>query len=140
MVKRLSEQMVHLGLGATAVPQPPFTGFDWYEGYGARHAADGREGRLLSMHTFEAPWSSWEMHPEGTEVVLCTEGEITLAGTIPVTSTAEVQRTKVAGRKYLDDIVRQPFAYEDGHLVVPDGPGLGIEVDEAKLQKYSVAL
>ncbi|WBY00552.1 enolase C-terminal domain-like protein [Ramlibacter tataouinensis] len=66
--------------------------------------------------------------------------EITLAGTIPVTSTAEVQRTKVAGRKYLDDIVRQPFAYDDGHLVVPDGPGLGIEVDEAKLQKYSVAV
>lgn len=29
MPKRLSEHMVHLGLGATAVPQPPFTGIDW---------------------------------------------------------------------------------------------------------------
>lgn len=66
--------------------------------------------------------------------------EITLAGTIPVTSTVEVQRTKVAGRKYLDDIVRQPFEYEEGHLVVPTGYGLCIEVDEEKLQKYSVTI
>ncbi|MCC7487117.1 MAG: mandelate racemase [Burkholderiales bacterium] len=64
--------------------------------------------------------------------------EITLAGTIPVTSTAEVQRTKVAGRKYLDDIIGMPFEYEDGRLVVPRGPGLGIEVDEAKLRRYAV--
>jgi muconate cycloisomerase len=66
--------------------------------------------------------------------------EITLAGTIPVTSTAEIERTKIAGRKYLDDIVHTPFEYEDGHLVVPTGPGLCIEVDEKKLQKYSVAV
>ena len=30
------------------------------------------------MHTFDAPWSSWEMHPVGAEVVLCTGGSITL--------------------------------------------------------------
>jgi muconate cycloisomerase len=66
--------------------------------------------------------------------------EITLAGTIPVTSTAEVQRTKVAGRKYLDDIIRMPFEYQDGSLLVPDGPGLGIEVDEEKLRRYAVAV
>lgn len=62
--------------------------------------------------------------------------EVMLPGTIPVTSTAEVERTKVAGRKYLDDIITEPFVYQDGCLVVPDGPGLGITVDEAKLQKY----
>lgn len=66
--------------------------------------------------------------------------EITLAGTIPVTSTAEVQRTKVAGRKYLDDIVITPFQYEKGHLIVPTGAGLGIEVDEEKLRKYSITV
>jgi muconate cycloisomerase len=62
--------------------------------------------------------------------------EIVLPGTIPVTSTAEIERTKVAGRKYLDDIITEPFGYEDGFLVVPDGPGLGITVDERKLVKY----
>jgi muconate cycloisomerase len=64
--------------------------------------------------------------------------EVTLAGTIPVTSTAEVVRTTVAGRKYLDDIIRMPFEYEGGYLRVPDGPGLGIEVDEDKLRRYAV--
>ena len=64
--------------------------------------------------------------------------EVTLAGTIPVTSTSAIERTKVAGREYLDDIVRAPFEYREGHLVVPDGPGLGIEVDEEKLRRYAV--
>jgi muconate cycloisomerase len=64
--------------------------------------------------------------------------EITLAGTIPITSTAEIERTKTAGHKYLDDIIAEPFGYEDGHLIVPNGPGLGIEVDTDKLKKYRV--
>lgn len=100
MPKRLSEHMVHLGLGATAVPQPPFTGIDWYEAYGARHDADGREGRLLSMHTFDAPWTSWEMHPEGSEVVLCTEGEITLVQEI---EGREVRTTLRPGEYAIND-------------------------------------
>jgi L-alanine-DL-glutamate epimerase-like enolase superfamily enzyme len=62
--------------------------------------------------------------------------EIVLPGTIPVTSTADVQRTQVAGRKYLDDLIASPFVYRDGHLQVPDGPGLGIVVDEDKLHRY----
>jgi muconate cycloisomerase len=66
--------------------------------------------------------------------------EITLAGTIPVTSTAEIERTKIAGRKYMDDIIRTPFEYRQGYLVVPEGPGLGIEVDEDKLRRYAVTV
>lgn len=70
---------IHLGLGARAVIEPEMTGMDWYEAYSARHdAVDGREGRLVSLYTFDAPWTSWEMHPEGYEVVLCTAGRITL--------------------------------------------------------------
>jgi muconate cycloisomerase len=64
--------------------------------------------------------------------------EIVLAGTIPVTSTAEMIVTKVAGRKYLDDLIKTPFRFENGRLHVPDGPGLGIEVDEAKIAKYRI--
>jgi uncharacterized cupin superfamily protein len=74
----LSNNPIHLGLGATAVSEPAFTGMDWYAGYGARHAADGVEGRLVTQHTFSEPWSSWEMHPEGAEVVVCIAGVITL--------------------------------------------------------------
>lgn len=69
-------QPLHLGLGATAVVQPPFSGMDWYAGYGERHGADGAEGRLVSHYRFTEDWDSWEMHPAGDEVVLCLEGSI----------------------------------------------------------------
>lgn len=76
---RLDESFVHLGLGATAVPQPAFTGaMDWYEGYGARHGGDGREGRLVSQYGFTESWPSWEMHPHGSELVICTAGAMVL--------------------------------------------------------------
>ncbi|MFP5487340.1 MAG: cupin domain-containing protein [Acidimicrobiia bacterium] len=76
----LAVHPIHLGLGATAVTEPAFTGgTDWYEGYGVRHDdADGAEGRLVAMHTFTESWDSWEVHPHGHEVVLCTDGEMTL--------------------------------------------------------------
>jgi mannose-6-phosphate isomerase-like protein (cupin superfamily) len=70
---------IHLGRGATAVTEPAFTGdFSWYESYTARHTADGTEGRLVSMFSFTGPWDMWEMHPNGSEVVLCTSGALTL--------------------------------------------------------------
>lgn len=81
--RSLAERPVHLGLGAAAEPQPPFTGTAWYADYGARAAADGAEGRLVSHHTFAASWESWEMHPAGSEVVICTDGRMTLIQELP---------------------------------------------------------
>lgn len=69
---------VHLGLGARVVPQPAFTGMAWYADYVARAAADGVEGRLVSLYTFAESWDSWEMHPAGDELVVCLAGAITL--------------------------------------------------------------
>ena len=78
-MQRLDTFPVHLGLGAKAIPQPEFTGdLAWYIAYGERHGTDGAEGRLVSMHTFTENWTSWEMHPKGDEVVVCTSGRITL--------------------------------------------------------------
>lgn len=74
----LSRTPLHLGLGASAVVEPVFTGMEWYAGYVARHAADGPEGRLVSLYTFAESWDSWECHPVGAEVVVCTAGAITL--------------------------------------------------------------
>ena len=75
----LEQHPLHLGLGASAIAQPAFTGaMDWYADYSARHAADGAEGRLVTTHTFTEDWTSWEMHPAGDEVVLCLTGEMTL--------------------------------------------------------------
>ncbi|MBK8630284.1 MAG: cupin domain-containing protein [Sphingomonadales bacterium] len=74
---------LHLGLGATVVPQPEFTGGPWYEAYGARHGGDGAEGRLVSAHRFTESWDSWEMHPVGEELVLCLSGSMTLIQEFP---------------------------------------------------------
>ena len=75
----MSLNPVHLGLGATARVEPDFTGsLDWYEDYLRRHSQDGKEGRLVGLYTFTESWDMWEMHPHGSEVVLCTAGSITL--------------------------------------------------------------
>lgn len=75
----IAENPVHLGRRARAEIEPPFTGDPaWYEAYGARHADDGVEGRLVSLFTFDASWDAWEVHPNGSELVLCTAGEMTL--------------------------------------------------------------
>lgn len=85
MTKPLSLERfpIHLGLGARALPQPEFTGMEWYEAYGERTATDGTEGRLVVLHSFSESWTSWEMHPKGDEAVICTAGEITLIQETP---------------------------------------------------------
>jgi len=36
-----------------------------------------------------------------------------------------------------DDIIKQPLEVEAGSFTVPEGPGLGVEVDEEKLKRYA---
>jgi len=70
---------LHLGLGARASAEPEFTGMNWYSLYAERHAADGAEGRLVSIYTFGKSWTSWQMHSNGDEVVICTaRGRVTV--------------------------------------------------------------
>ncbi|MEZ4835801.1 MAG: mandelate racemase/muconate lactonizing enzyme family protein [Caldilineaceae bacterium] len=38
---------------------------------------------------------------------------------------------------YLKDVVKSPLRYENSHIVVPEGPGLGLEVDEDLLQELT---
>lgn len=81
---------IHLGLGASARVQPDFTGFDWYADYEERVAADGTEGRLVSLYRFDQDWDMWEMHPAGDEVVVCTGGTMTLHQEAPDGSTTTI--------------------------------------------------
>ncbi len=83
---------VHLGLGATTVPLPTHTGdMSWYAEYGQAHGGDGTEGRLVSYHSFAESWDSWEMHPRGSELVLCTSGVIDLTQEFPDGTTRSVR-------------------------------------------------
>lgn len=86
----LATHPVHLGLGATASSEPALTGMEWYEAYGRRHAADGLEGRLVSQYEFSESWGSWEVHPHGAELVICTAGRITLLQEQPDGTVAKV--------------------------------------------------
>jgi muconate cycloisomerase len=37
------------------------------------------------------------------------------------------------------DVVSGPIQYEDGHLIVPHAPGLGVRLDEDKMRRYGRA-
>lgn len=56
----------------------------------------------------------------------------------PVTRLKGQEPTQVAGAFYLDDIVQEAFEYKSGALLVPDRPGLGVELDEVKIEQYRV--
>jgi muconate cycloisomerase len=62
----------------------------------------------------------------------------TLPSVCPVTKPAGAPGPEVAGVYYMDDIVTEPFRFEGGRVLVPDGPGLGVEVDAEKLRRYAV--
>ena len=51
--KSLFDYPIHLGIGAKAVAEPQFTGFEWYEGYGERHSDDLDEGRIVERGTHD---------------------------------------------------------------------------------------
>lgn len=108
----------HLGLGARVHREPAFSGMEWYERYEARHASDGVEGRLVAMHTFDAPWPSWEMHPHGDELVVCIAGEITLH--LEIAGTVETHVLRVG-----DAIVNPPGVW---HTADVDAPATAIFV------------
>ena len=69
----------HLGLGAEVRVLPPFDGsMEWYGRYADATMDDGAEGRLVSWHDFDESWDSWEVHPNGHELVVCCAGSIIL--------------------------------------------------------------
>ncbi len=112
-VHDLTTNPVHIGLGATTVVQPDFTGeMDWYTAYGDRHGDDGAEGRLVSLHRFSEPWDTWEMHPDGSELVLCVDGSITLHQDID----GSVQTVTLDRGQY---VINPPGAWHTADVAAP---------------------
>ncbi|WP_371627144.1 cupin domain-containing protein [Streptomyces sp. NBC_01116] len=70
---------VHLGLGSRA---KPVEGFAWdpevLQAYSAAVAADGAEGRMVTIFDGEGPGGHWERHPAGDELVVCLSGSVTV--------------------------------------------------------------
>jgi muconate cycloisomerase len=71
--------------------------------------------------------------------LVASTAAVTEAGVFPATSVEGKEPTTMAGRMYLDDIVTESFTYEDGNLIVPDRPGLGVELDPEKIERYRIS-
>ena len=71
-------------------------------------------------------------------VALSSPAEL-LPCVVPVNGPAGAGATRTAGRYFEDDIVVHGFAYADGALLSSDEPGLGVEVDLDKVERYCVS-
>lgn len=61
-----------------------------------------------------------------------------LPSVCPVSQPAGAGGPSIAGVYYLDDLITEPFRFVDGKVLAPEGPGLGIEVDRKKIERYRV--
>ncbi|MGH2893429.1 MAG: mandelate racemase/muconate lactonizing enzyme family protein [Solirubrobacteraceae bacterium] len=58
---------------------------------------------------------------------------------LPINGPTSDLPTTIFGRYFSDDIIRTGLTVADGAVVLGNGPGLGIEVDEEKLERYAVS-
>jgi muconate cycloisomerase len=63
---------------------------------------------------------------------------VTLSCVVPVSMPAEAQSGQIAGIYYKDDLIAAAFEFSEGAIRVPDGPGMGVDVDEEKVARYRV--
>lgn len=59
---------------------------------------------------------------------------------LPVSAPEGAAPLATAGHYYQDDVVTQPFPVANGALLPLKGPGLGVELDEEKLERFRVDL
>jgi muconate cycloisomerase len=62
-----------------------------------------------------------------------------LPSVIPINGPADDLPTQVFGRYFVDDVITAGMKLVDGAIVIGTGPGLGIDVDEEKLDALTVS-
>ena len=63
---------------------------------------------------------------------------VTLSCVLPVSTPAEAQTGQIAGIFYQDDLIERPMRLIDGAIELPHDVGMGIPVDETKVQQYRI--
>ncbi len=63
---------------------------------------------------------------------------VSLSCVVPISTPAGHRTDQVGGIYYTDDLIAAPFTVRDGAVVVPTGPGMGIDVDPEKIERYRV--
>ncbi len=74
MSSTIESTYVHLDEAGAAIPIPVTDSF-WPDLAGGR-TPQLEQGRLVTAFSFDKDWDSWEMHPEGEEVVLLLSGSV----------------------------------------------------------------
>ncbi|MBA3520533.1 MAG: mandelate racemase/muconate lactonizing enzyme family protein [Rhizobiales bacterium] len=70
----------------------------------------------------------------GWNTALGLAADLQLAAALPLVDYVEF----IGGSAYLDGITIDPFTLDDdGYLVIPSAPGLGVELDVEKIRRYS---
>lgn len=64
---------------------------------------------------------------------------VVLSCVVPVSTPAEQQNSQIAGIYYADDLITEAMSFVDGAIELPNGPGMGIDIDLAKIEKFKVA-
>jgi len=67
------------------------------------------------------------------ETGVCSAALLHLAAALPAVDWG----VGLSSQYLVDDILKQPLAFANGHVSVPSGAGLGIEVDEAKVRRFA---
>lgn len=62
---------------------------------------------------------------------------VTLSCVIPVSTPAAAQKGQLAGIYYKDDLLTEPMILQDGALMLPSGPGMGMGIDDAKIRHFT---
>ncbi|MBS1089719.1 mandelate racemase/muconate lactonizing enzyme family protein [Gluconobacter wancherniae] len=63
---------------------------------------------------------------------------VTLPAVITISAPSGTHPYRVAGHYYDDDVLAEPMITRDGGICPLDAPGLGITIDEAKLQSFRI--
>lgn len=69
-----------------------------------------------------------------------TDPDVSLAASLVLYGAYGLERpAALNGPQFLEgSVLRHPFVVKDGELEIPGGPGLGVEVDESKIQRLQV--
>ncbi|WP_284945976.1 mandelate racemase/muconate lactonizing enzyme family protein [Acidisoma cladoniae] len=64
---------------------------------------------------------------------------VSLPCVIPISAPSGTHPYRIGGHYYEDDVLSEAFVVRDGAILPLDGPGLGITIDEAKLERFRCA-
>jgi D-galactarolactone cycloisomerase len=94
-----------------------------------------RAGGITECKKIAALAQAFNIHyaPHAWGGVLCVAATLHLAKSLPNLLICEFDQVPNPLR---DELPAQPLSFEEGFLQVPDGPGLGVELNEAVIQKY----